>query len=68
MFSPVGAGETNAKSETTMQRGGRAKDALCAVACGETPLNLETAVDRSQIALIAFEINPLETSNVRTTH
>lgn len=31
-YLPVGADETNAKSETTMQQGGRAKDALCAVA------------------------------------
>ncbi|MBK9520236.1 MAG: elongation factor P maturation arginine rhamnosyltransferase EarP [Rhodocyclaceae bacterium] len=37
-YLPVGADETNAKSETTMQQGGRAKDALCAVACGNTPL------------------------------
>ena len=34
----VGVDEANAKSETTMQQGGRAKDALFAVACGSTPL------------------------------
>ena len=38
MISPVGADETNTKPETTMLQGGRAKDALCAVACGDTPL------------------------------
>ena len=35
--SGVGAGETNAKPETTALQGGRAKDALCAVADGDTP-------------------------------
>ncbi len=35
--SPVGAGETKAKPETTALQGGRAKDALCAVADGGTP-------------------------------
>ena len=35
---PVGAGETKAKEETTALQGGRAKDALCAVADGGTPL------------------------------
>ncbi|MBK9521610.1 MAG: urease accessory protein UreF [Rhodocyclaceae bacterium] len=35
----VGADETNAEAETTMQQGGRAKDALRAVACGNTPLS-----------------------------
>ena len=34
----VGAGETRAKAETTALQGGRAKDALCAVADGDTPL------------------------------
>ena len=36
--SSVGAGETGAKSETTALHGGRAKNALCAVADGDTPL------------------------------
>ena len=34
---PVGADETTAKEETTALQGGRAKDALCAVADGNTP-------------------------------
>ena len=33
----VGAGETEAGPETTKLQGGRAKDALCAVACDDTP-------------------------------
>lgn len=45
----VGAGETDTKSETTVQQGGRAKDALRAVACGDTllgtlPVNLAAEV------------------------
>ena len=35
--SPVGADETTAKEETTALQGGRAQDALCAVADGDTP-------------------------------
>ena len=37
--SSVGADETIAKEETTALQGGRAKDALSAVADGDTPLN-----------------------------
>ena len=36
---PVGADETTAKAETTALQGGRAKDALCAVADDNTPLS-----------------------------
>ena len=35
--SPVGADETTANAETTALQGGRAKDALCAVADDDTP-------------------------------
>ena len=35
--SPVGADETTAKAETTALQGGRAQNALCAVADGDTP-------------------------------
>ena len=35
--TPVGADETNAKPEATMLQGGRANDALRAVACDDTP-------------------------------
>jgi acyl-CoA thioesterase I len=35
--SPVGADQAKARAEATKQQGGRAKDALCAVACGDTP-------------------------------
>ena len=38
----VGADETSAKPETTMLQGGRAKDALCAVACDDTPSLMPT--------------------------
>ena len=41
---PVGAGETNAKPKTTKQQGGRANDALGAVACGNTPSNSNAAL------------------------
>jgi len=41
---PVGADETNAKTETTVQQGGRAGDALCAVACDNTPTTGSTSV------------------------
>ena len=34
----VGADETTAKAETTALQGGRAQNALCAVADGDTPL------------------------------
>ena len=43
IISSVGADEANAKAETTMQPGGRAKDTLCAVACDDTPLFLGNA-------------------------
>ena len=36
----VGADETKANTKTTMLQGGRAKDALCAVACDNTPLKV----------------------------
>ena len=44
----VGADETKANTKTTTLQGGRAKDALCAVACDDTPL--PTAIDESRFA------------------
>jgi oligopeptidase A len=49
--SPVGADETKAKEETTMQQGGRAEDALRAVACGNTPSSILARL-RSEFAVV----------------
>ena len=49
---PVGADETTAKAKTTAQQGGCAKNALCAVADGDTPL-LEESQDPDELKVLA---------------
>ena len=67
----VGADETTTK--TTMQQGGRAKDALCAVACGETPyvvlvvpLLVESKNYRERVNRVLVIDCPEETQITRT--
>ena len=51
--SPVGADETTAKAETTALQGGRAKDALCAVADDDTPSNNSHLLHGAQAEILA---------------
>ena len=49
----VGAGETTAKAETTALQGGRAKNALCAVADGDTPSSAPHLLRGAQAEILA---------------
>ena len=49
----VGADETNAKPETTMLQGGRANDALHAVACADTPIEIWKRVEQQNSDYLA---------------
>ena len=71
--SSVGADETTTKTKTTMQQGGRAKDALCAVACDDTPyvvlvvpLLVESKNYRERVNRVLVIDCPEETQITRT--
>ena len=51
--SPVGADETTAKAETTALQGGRAQNALCAVADGHTPLKGKNEFQKHRVTALA---------------